>query len=63
MRKPKCQVLDQDEKRCLKVSAGWVHYHGDSEIYSSFDGKPGWVTVRMCKVHLETLGDKSRRTA
>ena len=55
MRKPKCQVLDGDGKRCLKVSAGWEKYHGDHELYNGFNGRPVWVTVRMCKDHLRPV--------
>ncbi len=55
MRKPKCQVLDKDGKRCLKVSAGWKQYHGDNELYSFKEPPVDWVTVRMCAKHLEAF--------
>jgi hypothetical protein len=50
-----CQALDSDGKRCKNIARYIEHYHGDNEIYNSFDKNPmTWVEIAVCSKHLQT---------
>lgn len=46
-----CQALDSDAKRCHKRARWRDAYHGDSQLYNYFNGKPTWVLVKLCDDH------------
>jgi len=47
-----CARLDDNAKRCRKKATVKGSYHGDNEIYFSFeDDSVRWVEVCLCDLH------------
>lgn len=51
---PGCYGLDENLKKCRRVSVGCFMYHGDSELYTWGDDEPRTVLVWLCKKHKGT---------
>jgi hypothetical protein len=51
MTKVRCCALDMNGKRCRRIAVALEQYHGDSELYGSFKGRPPWVEVAFCIEH------------
>jgi hypothetical protein len=56
-----CVVLDSNGWRCRKRVTAQGAYHGDSELYDGFNGKPTWVKIGVCREHAEALDFVPRR--
>jgi len=53
----RCNALDSDGKRCRKLSAIEVDYHGDGEIYrNGASHEVRWVRVNLCPDHAIATG-------
>ena len=50
----RCAALDDEGRRCRKLSTGHVRYHGDPELTSLSD-RPGWIVAPMCEPHFKTF--------
>jgi len=51
----RCVVLDIHGKRCNKKVTHRTSYHGDGELYSSFEDQPQWVIIDVCALHAAKL--------
>lgn len=51
----KCQALDMNARRCRRAAFMEHKYHGDPEIYTSYDHDPTWVEVWLCEKHKEAV--------
>ena len=47
----RCQVLDDNGDQCRNKALYPEKYFGDSELYDSFNEKPTWVKIEVCKKH------------
>lgn len=54
----RCNALDMDGKQCRKHSAITMDYHGDGELYHSYDRSVSWVRVNFCPEHFIQTGGK-----
>ena len=53
--KERCCHLDGGGKRCKKRALYSFKYHGDSELYNTFNGRPNWVVVHFCEEHSKEM--------
>ena len=50
--KHQCQALDMNGNRCPKMATIEQYYHGDNELYYSYnDDVPQWIIVKLCEKH------------
>lgn len=51
LRRDICQALGDNGEKCKREATNSHNYHGTSQLYDEFNGRPTWARIRFCDKH------------